>query len=97
DFKGNVFQKNHTLVEEINRVKNDIDNYKSISTAIGLKFQKNDSKLNFNLHQVNAKEFSYNLRLKHKCLVNKVKEYEKNAKISNVVNNYNKTKQLYKI
>ncbi|CAG8590547.1 5975_t:CDS:2 [Dentiscutata erythropus] len=74
DFKGNVFQKNHTLVEEINCVKNDIDNYKSISTAIGLKFRINDSKLNFNLHQVNAKEFSHDLCLEHKCLVNEVKE-----------------------
>ncbi|CAG8661412.1 23361_t:CDS:2 [Dentiscutata erythropus] len=63
----------------------------------GLNFRKNDSKLNFNLHQVNAKEFSHDLRLEHKCLVNEVKEYEKNAEISNVVNNYNKTKQLYKI
>ncbi|CAG8482189.1 9048_t:CDS:2 [Dentiscutata heterogama] len=33
---------------------------------------------------VNAKEFSHNLRLEHKCLVNEVKEYEKNAEIFNV-------------
>ncbi|CAG8788510.1 34933_t:CDS:2, partial [Racocetra persica] len=51
DFKGNLFQNNYTLVEEINRVKNDIDNYKSVSTAVGLKIEENDSRLNFNLNR----------------------------------------------
>ncbi|CAG8635860.1 26607_t:CDS:2, partial [Dentiscutata erythropus] len=82
--RGNLFQNNYTLVEEIKRVKNDIDNYKFVSTAIGLKIRENDSRLNFNLNRVNEKEFSYNLRLKHKRLVNKAKEYKKNNEISNV-------------
>ncbi|CAG8636414.1 22646_t:CDS:2 [Dentiscutata erythropus] len=87
---GNLFQNNYTLIEEINRVKNDIDNYKSVSTVIGLNIRENDSRLNFNLNRVNEKEFSHNLHLEHKRLVNKAKEYEKNTEISKVVSNYDK-------
>ncbi|CAG8846071.1 11821_t:CDS:2, partial [Gigaspora margarita] len=77
-------------LKEIRHVKNIIDNYKSVGTVIGLKIQKNDSNLNTNLFQVNVEEFSYSLRLEHKRLVNKAKEYE-NFK---VVKNHDKTKGL---
>ena len=39
------------MVEEINHVKNDIDRYKSVGTAIGLNIRKNDSRSKFYLHQ----------------------------------------------
>ncbi|CAG8825205.1 20163_t:CDS:2, partial [Dentiscutata erythropus] len=49
----------------------------SVSTAIGLNIQENDSRLNFNLNRVNEKEFSHNLCLEHKRLVNKAKNTKK--------------------
>ncbi|CAG8466338.1 30248_t:CDS:2, partial [Racocetra persica] len=66
---------------EINRVKNDIDRYKSVGTAIGLNIRKNDSRSKFYLHQVNAKELGHNLHLKYKRLVKEEQVYKTNEEI----------------
>ncbi|CAG8763295.1 19589_t:CDS:2, partial [Racocetra persica] len=79
--------KKYLLVEDIKCLKNEIKNYKIISTSISSETQKNNfSKHNFQWDNVfnNAKGLNHNLLLKHKRLVDELKEYKNNDAVFGV-------------
>ncbi|CAG8571760.1 4571_t:CDS:2, partial [Racocetra persica] len=86
------YQKNIKLVEDIEHLKNEIKNYEIVSIAIndGSEIQKNifskQSNYNFQCGNVfnNAERLNRNLCLKHKRLINKLKEPQKNNAVFGV-------------
>ncbi|CAG8688767.1 1981_t:CDS:2, partial [Racocetra persica] len=94
--KENCLQKHFKVVEEINRLKEEIKNYKAVSTTINIDLDKFPEP-NYNFQRDDDEILNHNLHLEYKRLVAELKKYKKNNTIFRVVNNYKNTKKLYKI
>ncbi|CAG8778956.1 15783_t:CDS:2, partial [Cetraspora pellucida] len=81
--KGNRLQKHFKVVEEINCLKEEIKNYKAVSTTINVDLD-NFPEPNYNFQRDNDETLNHNLHLEYKRLVAELKKYKKNDAIFRV-------------